>query len=123
MEPQLAILAGLVSAKAADMDQQLAAIRDALAHRGIRVVATFVQRRGVSRSRSPGGAKRLEAPLNAATVIGAGKTQELRSLVQRLEVAAVYFLNPLSSSQVERLSTLIDCPVIPISTLGLPAAR
>ncbi|HVR62941.1 MAG TPA: hypothetical protein VMU50_13650 [Polyangia bacterium] len=121
MKAQTAILTGLVSAKLAGMDDQLAAVRDALAHRGIRVVGTFVQKRGVSRSKSPGGAKRLDAPLNAATVIGPGKVQELRSLVDRLQVNAVYFLNPLSSSQVERLSTLIDCPVVSISTLGMPA--
>jgi 50S ribosomal subunit-associated GTPase HflX len=108
-----AIVVGLVSAKASDTEERLAKLKAALEVRGIHVAATLVQRRGVSRAKSPGGAARLDAPLSSATVIGKGKVEELTQLVKQHGASVVYFLNDLSTGQVARLSALIGCRVVP----------
>jgi 50S ribosomal subunit-associated GTPase HflX len=108
-----AIIAALVSAKATDTEERIRVLTSALATRGVEVVGSLVQRRGVSRAASPGGAKRLDDPMSSATFIGSGKTQELAALAKERSATVVYFLNNLSTTQVERLSTLTNCEVIP----------
>lgn len=103
-----AIIAALVSAKATDTDERIRILTTALAPLGVEVVGSLIQRRGVSR----GGTKRLEAPLNSATLIGPGKADELARLVRDCQATIVYFLNDLSSAQLTRLAALTSCPVI-----------
>jgi 50S ribosomal subunit-associated GTPase HflX len=103
----------LVSAKAPDTEERIRVVTTALAALGVEVVGTVVQRRGVSRSKSPGGSKRLETPLNSATIIGPGKMEELALLVRESGAHVVYFLNDLSSAQSQRLGAQTGCPVIP----------
>jgi 50S ribosomal subunit-associated GTPase HflX len=50
--------------------------------------------------------------MSAATVLGAGKTDELVQAVSDHNASVVFFLNPLKSSQAERLSSLTGCPVV-----------
>jgi 50S ribosomal subunit-associated GTPase HflX len=116
-----AIIAALVSAKATDAEERIGALTSALAARGVEVVGTLVQRRGVSRSKSPGGAKHLDAPLSSATFIGSGKVEELARLVNERKVSVVFFLNDLSSAQVQRLASLVGCAVVPCSDVAFPA--
>jgi 50S ribosomal subunit-associated GTPase HflX len=116
-----AIIAALVSAKATDTDERIGALTAALAVRGVEVVATLVQRRGVSRSKSPGGAKHLDAPLSNATFIGPGKVEELAQLVSDHKASVVFFLNDLSSAQAQRLASLAGCPVVPCLDTAFPA--
>ena len=111
--PTRAIVAALVSAKATDTDARIRVLTAALATFRIEVVGTVVQRRGVSRSKSVGGSKRLDAPLNSATIIGAGKVEELGQLVRERGASVVYFLNDLSPAQSQRLGAQTGCPVIP----------
>ena|SRR6478609_7491200 len=108
-----AIVAALVSAKASDTDERIRVVSAALAALGVEVVGTVIQRRGVSRAKSPGGSKRLETPLNSSTVIGPGKVEELVQLVRECGASVVYFLNDLSSAQSQRLGAQTLCTVIP----------
>ena len=103
-----AIVAGLVSAKAIDTDERIRTLTAALLPHRVEVVGTLIQRRGVSR----GGTKRMDAPLNSASLIGPGKAEELAKLVRDRQAVVVYFLNDLSSAQIARLAALSDCPVI-----------
>jgi 50S ribosomal subunit-associated GTPase HflX len=106
------IIAALVSAKATDTDERIRSLTAVLTTRGIEVVGTIVQRRGVSRSKSPGGSKRLNVPLSSATYFGVGKAHELAVLAKEQAANVVYFLNDLSARQIQRLSALTDCEVI-----------
>ena len=115
-----AILAVLVSAKATDTDERIRAFTAALAERGVEVVGSLVQRRGVSRSSSPGGSKHLDAPLSSATFIGPGKVDELRELAQARDATVIYFLNQLSAAQTMRLSALTGCSVVACPNLVPP---
>src|SRR6185437_5120540 len=91
-----AIVAALVSAKATDTDARIRELTALLKTRGIAVVGSVIQRRGVSRSQSPGGTTRMDAPMSPATFIGPGKVRELASLAREHEATVVYFLNALS---------------------------
>ena len=112
-----AIIAALVSAKATDTEERIRVLTSVLNERGVQVVGSLIQRRGVSRAASPGGAKLLDAPMSRALFIGTGKAQELATLVKERSATVVYFLNDLSAAQVERLSSLIGCKVIPYPSL------
>ena len=107
-----AIIAALVSAKSTDTERRIHALTSVLAARGVVVVGSFVQRRGVSRAANPGGARRLNSPMSGATFIGSGKAQELAALVKKSSASVVYFLNNLSATQVKRISALAGCEVI-----------
>ncbi len=117
-----AIIAALVSAKATDTDDRIRILTKALVSHGVIVVGTLVQRRGVSRSKLPGGSKHLDLPLNNATVIGPGKVQELERLVQEHEATVVYFLNDLSVAQSQRIGRLTGCSVLPCLDESNPPA-
>jgi 50S ribosomal subunit-associated GTPase HflX len=54
----------------------------------------------------------MTAPMSSATFLGSGKVKELSELVKEHSATVVYFLNELSTSQVERLSALIGCEVV-----------
>jgi 50S ribosomal subunit-associated GTPase HflX len=107
-----AIVATLVSAKATDTDERIRTLTAVLATRGVEVVGSIVQRRGVSRSKVPGGSKHLDAPLSNATYLGAGKAHELAVLVRERAADVVYVLNDLSATQVQQLAALAGCDVI-----------
>lgn len=103
-----AIVALLVSAKSKDLERRLAVCEAALASKSVDVVATFVQRRGVSR----GGVRSMRSPMSSATFFGSGKTHELALLVKERRAEVVYVLNRLSVTQVARLSAAVACPII-----------
>lgn len=120
-ETHRAVIAALVSAKATDTQQRIAVLAAALATRGVTVVASVIQRRGISRASSPGGAKRLDSPMSAATFIGPGKVDELVRVVHEHEATLVYFLNHLSLSQSERLASLTACRIVVCTDPTSPA--
>jgi 50S ribosomal subunit-associated GTPase HflX len=107
-----AIIAALVSYRATDTEERVRALTLVVAAQGVEVVGSLVQRRGVSRAPSAGGAKRLDAPMSSATFIGSGKAQELAALAKECSATVVYFLNDLSATQIKRLSALTGCEVI-----------
>jgi 50S ribosomal subunit-associated GTPase HflX len=106
------VIAALVSAKDKQAPSRLGALRALVESLGGSVVGTVVQRRGVSRASKPGGVKQLNAPMNAATVLGAGKVEELAALAGSTGANTVIFLNALSASQVARLGELTGCRVL-----------
>lgn len=99
------VIAALVSAKDAAAAERIAEIAALIHARGGAAVGTVVQRRGVSRGDLPGGARRMDAPLNAATLFGTGKVRELAALVASVGATAIVVMNPLKSTQRSRLAT------------------
>jgi hypothetical protein len=78
------------------------------------LLGSVLQRRGVSRSSRPGGAPaaRRGAALRSATYLGSGKTTALARLCRAQNPDVVVFLNDLSRSQVRRLESVTECPVV-----------
>src|SRR5262245_24046270 len=93
------VLAGLFSAKAEDLEAELAGFAARIAARGGRVVAQVIQRRGVSRSQGPGGARRMNAPMDPATFFGKGKAQEIAALCRATHAELTVVCARLSPSQ------------------------
>lgn len=96
------ILSGLVSSKT-DLDNHLVFIRNKVAKWGGIVVGEMFQRRGVSRSKRPGGSKKLDKPLSPGTYIGPGKVKELKELAENKKCDIILFINELTPHQKENL--------------------
>ena len=104
------VLAAVLSAKA-DVDTALAPARAWLASQQAAHVGAHIQRRGVSRSNSPGGAARLDAPIHPAMFFGTGSVQQLAQTVADTRADGVPVLNTLSATQRERLAQAVGCAV------------
>jgi 50S ribosomal subunit-associated GTPase HflX len=104
------VVAGLISAKAPVDDFETLCER--LSDAGGEVVGRLLQRRGVSRSKRPGGAQRMDLPLSSATIISKGKVGELAQLCEASEAQLVVFLNPLTQKQLGNLEQATGCGVI-----------
>ena len=116
------LLAAVVPA-VGEEDQPLlqAVIRQVEAAGGV-LVAQVLQRRGVSRSRGPGGARRMrmKTPLNPATWLGTGKVEELATRVAEVRAEVVLVAHPLSEAQRRNLEERLGVPVL---AHGSPPAR
>lgn len=97
------IVAALLSAKD-DAEARIAEASELLRRAGAEVVGTLLQRRGVSRAKGPGGARRMSEPMDRKTVLGSGKTEELSALCRSRAASWVIFLNQLEPSQVAALA-------------------
>ena len=106
------VIAALVPAKGDEAAPLIAAATQALEAAGAVVAATLLQRRGVSRSRAPGGSRNFHLPVNAATFIGRGKVAELAEMVRLTEAEAVLFCNPLTPTQQANLEMAVGAPVV-----------
>ncbi|TWT98548.1 hypothetical protein Pla52nx_003443 [Stieleria varia] len=106
------IIAGLVSAKDKDAPQHIDEVEAMLTRLGATVVGRVVQRRGVSSAKKPGGVTKMNAPLRAATIIGAGKVDELAAMASDRQADTVIFVNPLKTSQESRLKEITGCRVL-----------
>jgi len=106
------VVAALVSTRDSSGSSRVDDLEARLSAAGAIVVARVVQRRGVSRTRSSGGFKDSPDVMSAATVLGPGKTDELVEAVKLHNAGLVVFLNPLKTSQSERLSSLVGCSVV-----------
>lgn len=106
------ILAGLFSAKIEHPEKCFNAIEIEINNQGGKVVGKIIQRKGISRSKSAGGSKRLNDPMHPATFMGKGKIHELRELYVKTEADFIIFLNKLSISQIRRLESMINCIII-----------
>lgn len=105
------IICGLISYKI-DIYKTFQKLETFLKDQGAETIELFIQRRGVSRSKKPGGLKKLHLPLNPATYITKGKAKELKELCLKTECDIVVFINKLSKSQIERLSLITNRQVI-----------
>ena len=105
------VLAAVLSAKA-DVDTALAPARVWLtSQHATQLVGTHIQRRGVSRSLSAGGASRLDAAMHPAMFFGTGSVQQLAQTVANTRADGVLVLNALSATQRERLAQAVGCAV------------
>jgi len=106
-------IAGLLSPRV-DADEVAQSLRDFVERQGGTVCGVVLQRRGVSRATTPGGAvaARRAAALSSSTFLGAGKAVELARLCRAQRIDVVLFLNPLRSSQKARLAALVECEVV-----------
>jgi GTP-binding protein HflX len=113
------IVAGLFSAKVPDAEARLGVLAEHVrAHSGT-VVGQVLQRRGVSRSRHPGGVRRMDPPLSQKTLLGSGKARELAALCLSAEATLVLFWNPLTPPQRATLEALTGVDVRDAASLGL----
>ncbi|MBK8257857.1 MAG: hypothetical protein IPK82_34965 [Polyangiaceae bacterium] len=80
---------------------------------GATVVGRLVQRRGVSRSNRPGGARaaRLQRPLQLSTFLGSGKVRELKELCEATHAELIVVMNRLTPTQRRTLEEITDLPV------------
>jgi hypothetical protein len=111
------IVAALVSAKVDEPESLLAGHAAKLVSKGGLVVGRVLQRRGVSRSKQPGGARRLGAPMRAATYFGAGKVEEIAELRRATQADLVVVCARLSPSQLTNLARGIGCAVLDVAAL------
>ncbi len=98
--------------KDGEIDTQLDALASLVERSGGAVVGRLYQRRGVSRSKKPGGSKALNTPMDAAFYIGKGKAVELKELVTSNNADTVIFINKLSGTQIRNLTELTNCRII-----------
>jgi 50S ribosomal subunit-associated GTPase HflX len=106
------IIVGLFSAKDDGYESAMRELETSLRRAGNLVVGSIIQRRGVSRSRKPGGAHRMDAPMDAATYIGRGKAEEVAELRRNTEADLVVVHGSPSSIQLARLQQIIGCEVV-----------
>ena len=115
------VLVGLFSARVPNPGAELLSLANLLEAAGAQVVGRLLQRRGVSRAKGPGGAKRMEAPL-AATVIGAGKARELATLCGETGADLVVSWNELTERQRQELEKATGVQVQAATAIGLKLA-
>lgn len=106
------VLAGLFSSKDKEIDIKLDSLEEIVTDLGGCIVERVIQRRGVSRSKKPGGSKNTDAPLNSATYLGQGKIEEIANIVKKQNIDIVVFSNSLSPTQSERVKNIIKCNVL-----------
>ena len=99
------IISGLVSAKL-DLNEFLSPLRAKIINMGGLIVGELIQRRGVSRSKKPGGAKNMDNTLSPKTYINSGKVKELKALAEKQKCDIIIFINRLTESQKENLKEL-----------------
>jgi len=106
------LLVGLFSMKEDGIDTKINDVTALVEEKGALVVGRLIQRRGVSRSKKPGGSKNMNMPMSAATFIGQGKAKELEALVISENAEIVVFLNILSGTQKRNLSEQTGCKIL-----------
>jgi GTPase len=115
IENKKIIIAGLISYKMAVSENSFYELENYIQDKGGEIVGKLLQRRGVSRSKIAGGAKKLHQPLDSSTFIGKGKSDELKELCNKTKSDMVVFINKLKKTQIEKLSILTGCEVIYLS--------
>lgn len=106
------ILSGLFSAKEKGTEALLAKATEKIEEQGGHVMGQLIQRRGVSRSKKAGGSKAMNNPINAKTLLGTGKANELAQLAETTQADTIVFLNTLSGTQKRALNALTRCEII-----------
>lgn len=120
IENKRIIIAGLISSKTRESENSLPELENHIKNNGGEIVGQLIQRRGVSRSKMPGGSKKLNQPLDPSTYISKGKANELKELCNKTKPDIVFFINKLSNSQIERLGQLIGYEIISLPEFSLP---
>lgn len=108
------VLVGFFSAKQKDYAERMDAAAQAVAARGGRVVARFVQRRGVS----SGGVGLMSREYSARTLLSAGKVREVTQACADHSADAVVFVNPLTERQRRVLTRTFGRPAVSLASAG-----
>jgi 50S ribosomal subunit-associated GTPase HflX len=106
------LIAGLFSMKEKTIEEHFSKVKLIVESKGGIVVGKLFQRRGISRAKTSCGMKKLNLPLSVATFLGKGKTEELILLSKKTEAEIIIFLNKLSETQKQNLSTKTGCKLI-----------
>ena len=109
------IISGLISSKL-NLDEHLTPIRKEIETFNGLIVGELIQRRGISRSKRPGGSHKLNLPLSSRTYISSGKIEELKELSNTVNADLIIFINNLTINQIENIEDLIDLKVIKFKT-------
>lgn len=108
----------LVSARMSEPESVLDAICTELERNGAIVVGRLLQRRGVSRSRSAGGAAKMDKPLTQRGLFGSGKLEELASLTKARRAELLVLHNVITDGQRSVLAELTGCQVYTMHIVG-----
>ena len=98
--------------KEKNIEEKFNTVKAIVEGQGGTVLCTLAQRRGVSRSRKPGGVKKLSSPLSPVTFINKGKAEELSKLAREHSVDVIIFLNDLSTKQCKNWIELTNCQIL-----------
>ncbi|WP_329183125.1 hypothetical protein [Actinacidiphila glaucinigra] len=105
------VLVGYFSAKEKDFEGRMTSAATALVARGARVVAQFVQRRGVS----DGGVRKMSLPYSSRTLLSYGKVREVAQACDQADADAVVFVAALTGRQQRALAGMLGCPAVSLS--------
>ncbi len=105
------LVCALLSAHIKEPDQVIQSMETFLVSRGDQVVARVIQRRGVSRSKNPGGSKLMDQPITQRTLFGPGKTQELAAMAKSTEASDLLIFNSITASQRRSLAELTGAEI------------
>jgi len=104
------VVCALVSARVEAPEALFDAMTRELERAGAVVVGRMLQRRGVSRSRRPGGAAKMDQPMGRG-LFSDGKVIELAALVRASEAALLVVHNAITSGQRRVLAAATGCDV------------
>ncbi|MGD1903377.1 MAG: hypothetical protein ACFB9N_14175 [Geitlerinemataceae cyanobacterium] len=107
------VVAALVSPKWEITDELFVRCWETIRASGGECVGILIQRRGVSRSKRPGGVvhSRQALPMSPAYYLGREKVYELAETVEESKATLCILLNQLSESQRKRIKSRIGCRV------------
>jgi hypothetical protein len=101
----------LLSARRKNPESVLDTVVVELEREGARVVGRMLQRRGVSRSRFPGGAAKMDKPLTQRGLFSSGKLKELASMTKSSGAELLIIHNAITNGQRNVLADLTSCRV------------
>jgi 50S ribosomal subunit-associated GTPase HflX len=105
------LVCALLSAHIKNPELVMQEMEASIVGRGDEVVGRLLQRRGVSRSKTPGGSNRMDMPLTQRTLFGPGKTQELAALAKSAEASHLLIYNSITGGQRYALGELTGTEV------------
>jgi hypothetical protein len=105
------IFAGLFSGKDKEYESKINLACAKIKSLGGILMGCIIQRRGVSRSKKPGGSKRMGESLNAKYIFSTGKIRELIELVNSSGADMLIFYNSLNKTQRSVLRHISQCEV------------
>ena len=104
------LVCALLSARHADPEGTLSQMEIAVKELGAICVGRVLQRRGVSRSKSPGGASKMDQPLTRS-LFGKGKVRELAAQASSSQADILVVFNTLTLVQRCALADSTGCRI------------
>jgi 50S ribosomal subunit-associated GTPase HflX len=117
------VIAGLFSARRKDHVDLMDELEAEVTNIGGRVVARFVQRRGISgnkKGHAAGGTASMDQAYSGRTLMSAGKVREIAEACTWARADAVVFHNRLTERQRKVLAEIFGCAVFGLHELRQP---